>query len=402
MLSLDHNKKYLLGCSYGPDSMALFDMLLKEDYMFDVAIVNYHLREESDDEVNGLRNFCKKNNKELFILDVKTVPTNNIEENCRNIRYEFFAELVRKNGYDGILVAHHQDDLLETYLMQKERQICPVFFGMKNKSHIFGIDVYRPLLTFSKADLLEYIKKNSVPFLDDKSNENIIFVRNKIRHNIVKKLTKKERTNLLKEIDEENEKLGKLLSQILLNKLNDVEYILSLDEISVLYALNMLKNQAGNYPDLSKKQCNEIIKILKSNKPNVTANILKDLIFIKEYGKIRFSGVSEERSYLYVIPRPLRLDTPYFFLDFTKGAENRNVTNDDYPLTVRNVYSNDVYQIKDYAVSVRRLLIDWKVPVSLRKKWPVIISKTGKIIYIPHYQKDFVPELGCNFYVKTK
>ena len=56
MLNLDKNKKYLLACSFGPDSMALFDMLLKEGYKFAVAHVNYRLRSEADDEEISLRN----------------------------------------------------------------------------------------------------------------------------------------------------------------------------------------------------------------------------------------------------------------------------------------------------------------------------------------------------------
>ena len=58
MLNLDHSKKYLLACSFGPDSMALFSLLLEYGFNFDVAHVNYHLRKESDAEENGLKSFC--------------------------------------------------------------------------------------------------------------------------------------------------------------------------------------------------------------------------------------------------------------------------------------------------------------------------------------------------------
>ena len=71
MLNLDKNKKYLLACSYGPDSMALFSMLLKEGYQFEVAHVNYHFRIESDDEEKNLREYCDKNNIKIHVLDNK-------------------------------------------------------------------------------------------------------------------------------------------------------------------------------------------------------------------------------------------------------------------------------------------------------------------------------------------
>ena len=71
MLNLDKNKKYLLACSYGPDSMALFSMLLKEVYKFEVAHVNYHFRKESDQEEKELREYCSKYNINIHLLDNK-------------------------------------------------------------------------------------------------------------------------------------------------------------------------------------------------------------------------------------------------------------------------------------------------------------------------------------------
>ena len=70
MLNLEKNKKYLLACSFGPDSMALFDMLLKEGYKFSVAHVNYHLREEADEEESKLRDFCFDHNIGIYVKDV--------------------------------------------------------------------------------------------------------------------------------------------------------------------------------------------------------------------------------------------------------------------------------------------------------------------------------------------
>lgn len=401
-LNLDKNKKYLLGCSYGPDSMALFFLLNKEGFNFDVAIVNYHLRIESDDEVDGLKKYCKKYDKKIYVLDVKDVPHKNIEEVCRKIRYEFFAELTRKYAYDGVVVAHHQDDLLETYLMQKTRQNCPVFYGMCTKTHIFGVDVYRPLLNYSKTELLEICKSNDIPFMIDKSNQNTVFLRNKIRHGIVSKMSKEEREKMLIKIDEENKDLNSMLSSIDLTQIGKVEYLLSLEQVKFQYAINMLKNKAGSFPDLGKKQAQEIRKILISKKPNVKTNIFSNLYFIKEYDNATFLGESVKNNYLYVINKPSKLDTPYFCLDFTVDSTNRNVTIDDYPISIRNINVNDQYKIKDYSVSARRLLIDWKMPQSLRKIWPVIVSKDGKVIYIPRYRKDFKVEEGNNFYVKIK
>ena len=122
MLNLDKNKKYLLACSFGPDSMALFDMLLKGGYSFEVAHVNYHFRKESDYEELSLRNYCKEYEINLHVYENKKIIRNNIEATCREIRYDFFADIYHKYGFDGLLIAHNQDDLIETYLLHKKRK----------------------------------------------------------------------------------------------------------------------------------------------------------------------------------------------------------------------------------------------------------------------------------------
>ena len=100
MLNLDKNQKYLLACSHGPDSMALLYMLKEEGYNFAVAHVNYHLREESDEEQEQLRQYCLNNQVQLFVYEVDEVlNASNLEEQCRVIRYSFFKDLVHKYGY---------------------------------------------------------------------------------------------------------------------------------------------------------------------------------------------------------------------------------------------------------------------------------------------------------------
>ena len=90
MLNLNKNQKYLLACSHGPDSMALFYMLKEEGYKFAVAHVNYHLREESNLEQQQLEAYCDKRSVQLFVKDVdEYLGKNNLEEKCRVIRYSF-------------------------------------------------------------------------------------------------------------------------------------------------------------------------------------------------------------------------------------------------------------------------------------------------------------------------
>ena len=77
------------------------------------------------------------------------------------------------------------------------------------------------------------------------------------------------------------------------------------------------------------------------------------------------------------------------------------MTNDsDYPLTIRTYQPGDKTIISNYQVLVRRLFIDWKMPLYLRKRWPLFVNKDNKIVYIPRYKSNFEVSDSPNFYVK--
>ena len=400
MLNLDKNRKYLLACSYGPDSMALFDMLLKEGYNFAVAHVNYHLRKESNEEEYQLRNYCMNHGVKIFVKNVdENLGENNLEAKCRDIRYNFFIEVVKNNGIDALLVAHQEDDLIETYLMQKRRTNLVKYFGIKEISYFSDIEIIRPLLKYQKKELLVYCRMFDVPYAIDKTNLEDHFLRNQIRHQVVEKMSSEERQNILKEIEEENKKLSQIFDTISNIKSNHIEEYNRLNDIEFLYAIVALGRKTKSDFTISKKQGDELRKIFLSDKPNVSLTI-DGLCFLKEYDTFSLSAGATSCEYEYVLDAPGALDTPYFSLDFSKGASDRNISDEDYPLTIRNGKSNDLFRIKNYDKELRRLFIDWKVPASLRKRWPVILNKNGNIVYVPRYQKDFIPTKDCNFYVK--
>ena len=394
--------KILLACSYGPDSMALFDMLLKQvgSNGFEVAHVNYHLREESDDEMNGLISYCDKNNVVCHVLNLnKKLGTSNLEAKCRKIRYEFF-ESIYFQGFDALYVAHNQDDFIETYLMQKQRRNIVEFYGIRAKSKAFGMNIVRPLLGYKKSDLLNYCKENNVPFSIDKSNLENTFVRNKIRHEIVEKLTDKERKEHLRNIAACNKELSLLKKKIKAIDCTNVSVIIGLNDYEFAVAINMLIKKHSPDISISKKYALEIKKALQSDKPNLEFKINLYLALEKSYNKLKISEIKVLKPYSYTMEKRGVLDTKDFFLDFTKESANRNVFPDSYPITIRTAKPNDQIKIKGYFKSARRLFIDWKMPMDLRQKWPVILDNTGKIVYMPRYQAEFKKDAKINFYVK--
>ena len=122
---------------------------------------------------------------------------------------------------------------------------------------------------------------------------------------------------------------------------------------------------------------------------------------MKEYDEVDIDRATQfSFNYSYILDRPGILDTPFFRLDFTNGARNRNVSDSDYPIVIRAAKLDDYIFINGYKAYARRLFIDWKMPMRLRGRWPIILNKNNDPLYIPRYQKDFVLSKENNFIVK--
>ena len=399
MLKLDKSKRYLLACSFGPDSMALFDMLQKENYSFEVAHVNYHLREESDSEEAGLREYCKIKGVKILVFQNKESFNSNIEANCREVRYDFFSKLYKEYGFDALLVAHNEDDLIETYLLQKKRKNLVFHYGLAELNEIKGMKVIRPLLSFKKKELLDYCDELSIPYAIDKTNLLPVFERNKIRINTVSKMNDQERKDIVQEIDTKNRELSKTLDKVnaVSNKSGE---LLELSEIEFAYYLNIKLKELGIIQPITYKQSLEVVKLLKSNKANISLNVARNqAVIYKTYDSLIIEKNDNQFETIFV-KEPCVIDNRFLFVDLVKEGPKRKIKNDDYPLTIRTYQKGDRVRILDYEVLVRRLFIDWKMPLHLRKRWPLFVNKDNKIVYIPRYREDFKIENSPNFYVK--
>ena len=399
MLKLDKNKKYLLACSFGPDSMALFGMLLKEGYSFDVAHVNYHLREESNFEQQSLELFCFQRSIKLYVLDNYFKQRANIEAFCRDIRYSFFANIFKNGRYDTLLVAHQQDDLIETYILQKQRKNLVKRYGIAEKTSIKGMTVIRPLLSYKKYECEEYCLKENIPFAIDKTNLQPVFLRNKIRLVFIPNLTDTKRLEILEEIKKKNDEVEAIYERIN-NVDNKIDHLNKLSNTEFAYYLFNQIQKINQSFAITYKQSLEVRKIINSKKPNIRVLTCKNQVVIEKTYDSLLIQENKFEDYSFVIEEPSIIDNQILYADLINDPNRRNITRNDYPLTIRNFRNGDKYLIKNYYVSVRRLFIDWKMPIHLRKTWPLILNKEGRIVYIPRYQKDFKVDSNTKFYVK--
>ena len=173
--------KNLLAFSYGSDSTALFYALVGQGIEFDMAMINYKMRAQSDEEERAARDLAREFGKKIF---VKTAPKfdKDFQHQAREFRYEFFAEICAEFGYANVLVAHHLNDRFEWFLRQFARGAGVVeLLGMKECEKRPNFTLVRPFLNTPKAEILAFLQEKKVKFFVDESNENEKYERNFIR-----------------------------------------------------------------------------------------------------------------------------------------------------------------------------------------------------------------------------
>ena len=196
-ISLD--KKFLVAASAGPDSMALLDMLRKMNVEVIAAHFDHQLRSDSEDETKKMKKYCGRYDIPLFtaIWPKENQPSRGIEAAARDARYDFLTKVAKAEKADYLLTAHHGDDLLENILLKFIRSGNPEEMNsLQAVGKMHGVSLLRPLLAYSKQELLDYDQKNAIEFIVDSTNNEDETMRNRLRHHVVP-LLKKENPNLI-------------------------------------------------------------------------------------------------------------------------------------------------------------------------------------------------------------
>ena len=182
------NSRILVGLSGGADSMALLQILLQLGYHCQAAHCNFHLRgEESDRDEAFVRQWCLERGVPLQVIHFETHQTAreekiSIEMAARQLRYQWFQSLLEENHLDYLAIGHHADDSVETFFLNLTRGT-----GIRGLSGIQYRNghIIRPMLDLSRADIEAYCTHNHLEFVNDSTNAEEHYLRNKIRHSVV-------------------------------------------------------------------------------------------------------------------------------------------------------------------------------------------------------------------------
>ncbi|NLJ81433.1 MAG: tRNA lysidine(34) synthetase TilS [Firmicutes bacterium] len=199
VLGIGPRERVLIAVSGGPDSMALLHLFLRWDLTRIGAFhLNHRFRKEADRDAQLVKDYCRGAGIPVKIVsyDVEAYLKESGEskqQGAREIRYQLLREYAAEQGYDRIALAHHGDDQAETVLMRILRGSGLHGLGSIPPAR----DVYiRPLLAVYKKDILIYCKQYGLPYAEDASNWEPIYLRNKIRRELIPLLEKEYNPNI--------------------------------------------------------------------------------------------------------------------------------------------------------------------------------------------------------------
>ncbi len=193
--------------SGGPDSVALLHILNRLAPQQDISIVaahlNHQLRDEAAAEEEFVRCLCRDWQvpfycKRLDVRKIALAQKKGIEEAARDCRYQYFGELKQEIRADYVATAHHRDDHVETILLHILRGS-----GIKGLRGILPVNGYllRPLLGVPREAIEQYLEDNSLSYCIDRSNYDLSFLRNRVRHELIPYLQKEYNPRIMDNLD---------------------------------------------------------------------------------------------------------------------------------------------------------------------------------------------------------
>ena len=382
----DKEKKYAIGVSGGPDSMVLLDSLRKAGYHLVVCHYNYQMRNSANRDQRIVEDYCDKYKIKLYLKQPERKEKGNFEAKARDERYSFYAEVMRKENCVAVFLGHHQDDLIETYWMQEEKNSEYSYWGIRAAGKVNKLLVLRPLLKYTKEELINYARENNIEYGLDETNNDLRYTRNKLRQQ-VKSLDNEARNKILKEIKAKNAQLEKEQEQLrkdysCLTKFDQDKYRSYPEEYRKKLLRSYLMDQgivqAFHYSKAHLEQMDKQLCSLRNQRIKINPEYNLD----KDYQQLYLKP--KVQPYEYEIKEIKEIKTPYFKVCFKgKSTEGVCVLPTEFPLTIRSPRPGDEILLRFGKKKINRWFIDRKIPTYQREQWPIVVNVKGKIILVP-------------------
>jgi tRNA(Ile)-lysidine synthase len=359
---IEHNfpflasKKLLLATSGGLDSMVMAHLFRELKYEIAIVHCNFQLRgvESFGDqkfvtgyaEVNKIPIFVTQFDTEAFAKDYKL----STQVAARDLRYNWFYELLETENYDYILTGHHADDNIETFLINLSRGT-----GLEGLGGIpeQNDKIIRPLLLFSREEIANYANENGIKWREDSSNASDKYLRNKIRHDLVP-LLKELNPRFIASFQKTQSFLQESQQMVEDASIMVYQQVAKQEEDEIRFDLNQLK-KLPNYRSYLYQWLHEF--------GFLAWNDVYDLVD-SQSGKQVFSPnfrLLKDRDFLILLPINTEIEVQEYFID--KNTEEVNV-----PLNLSFCKVNDTSSPLNTAIFVDRDRLEFPLALCRWKK----------------------------------
>jgi bifunctional protein TilS/HprT len=395
-LKIKSSDTLVVSVSGGNDSMALLDMLRRLPYTLAVVHFNHQKRIESENDAKLVESYCKTHdlNYHYYALDI---GGGNFHHIAHQLRTHYLKEVASIHHTPYILTAHHLDDLLENILIKLTRGSNLLgYAGMQQVHEKDGYVFVKPLLYVQKQELIAYVKTHQVPFLEDQSNEENVYLRNRYRHAIIP-LMHQENDMLLETVKQYHIQLTNAFRYIrkqsiafAQNLTIDVEAYKTLDpalkDDVIAYILESMQIS------FNMRIVEKIKSVLLSKRPNLSYPLGNNYTFIKSYETAyvkQQKDVADVKIELEIGHTKLDNMAIFTFFDKTQSITDHSVklcyNKLAFPLWVRRRQDGDILSYNYGHKKLKKLLIDQKVPLEARKSILLVTDSDDTILWIPGY-----------------
>nr|WP_263323925.1 tRNA lysidine(34) synthetase TilS [Neobacillus sp. Marseille-Q6967] len=424
------NKKIIVGVSGGPDSLALLHYLWQQQESKNISIVAAHVDhmfrgKESYEDGLFVQAFCKERSIpfEMTRINVPELiqrTKKNSQIAARMARYDFFAAVMKKYGYDYLALGHHGDDQIETILMRLTRgSSSSARAGIPFTREFARGWIFRPFLGHTKAELENYCRENFLTPRIDPSNDKDVYSRNRFRRKVLPFL-KKENPQVhehFQRFSEEIHQDEKFLQELTIKRMNTVMKIREKNKITIdinrfvevpiplqRRGIQLILNYL--YEDkpasLSAIHIDQIFSLMQHPQPSGTLDLPNGLTIIRSYSLLSFQyGSYQAQPYSFEMTKPGVIELPNgasVKLELIEEVET--ALNSHYalfpadqiqlPIIVRTRRAGDRMSLKGMAGTkkLKDIFIDNKVDLQERDSWPVITDGNDSIIWLPGLKKS--------------
>ncbi|PQJ75687.1 tRNA lysidine(34) synthetase TilS [Polaribacter gangjinensis] len=400
--------KLLLAISGGLDSVVLMHLCNQLNLQISLAHCNFKLRnEESDLDEEFVKKIGQISSNQIFTtyFETEKIAKNkqiSIQIAARELRYNWFQELVLEHQFEFVLTAHHLDDSLETFLIHLTRGSgLDGFTGIPAKSG----NIIRPLLAFSRAEILEYAIENQLEWREDSSNATTKYLRNNIRHQVIP---------ILKEI---NPSLLDSFANTIQN-LQDAQQIID-DKIEEISANSSFEKDGMVFFDVSKiKQLSKpkayLYQLLKKYQFTEWNNVLdlltsqtgkqvfsKTHVLLKDRDFLILSEIpikKKDSAYVEILETQSTISTP-IFLNFEENPSKKIASKNSisvaknllkYPLILRKWQNGDYFCPSGMQgkKKLSKYFKDEKISLIEKEKIWLLCTAENEIIWVINHRQD--------------